>query len=166
VTLCRGPNRIGPGTCRLSQPCMHMDPGVDDMPCAVGGGELLGRSDDGALKGKMGMLCVRSFTRSENSRECGRVHAGNGEMRIQRATQPSGFRGVELEIGMGRGLRVEWVVAATLAPPAASQSESEAGMARNGRGLRRQGRVLRQAKHRHRHARRSRCCSSAVAQSL
>ena len=150
---------------------MHMGPGVDDMPCAVGGGELLGRSDDGALKGKMGMLCVRSFTRSGKiarvrARECGRVHAGNGEMKIQRATQPSGFRGVEREIGMGRGSRVEWVVAATLALPAASQSESEAGMARNCRGLRRQGQVLRQAKHRHRYARRSRSCSSAVAQSL
>ena len=41
----------------------------------------------------------------ERARGCGRVHAGNGEMKIQRATQPSGFRGVELEIGMavGRG---------------------------------------------------------------
>jgi hypothetical protein len=62
VTLSRGPNRIGPGTCRLSQQCMHMGPGIDEMPCAVGGGELLGRSDEeGALNGKMRMLCVRSF---------------------------------------------------------------------------------------------------------
>jgi hypothetical protein len=63
VTLSRGPNRIGPGSCRLSQRRMHMGPGVDDMPCAVGGGELLGRSDEGALKVKMGDV-VRLFVHS------------------------------------------------------------------------------------------------------